>query len=126
MKNPALNRGLTSEGGPLSGVGEGEGEGEVSEETNELNLGEFDLGRDFLTLGPCFLFPTPACPPAESAVSFPSPSPSASPSSSPTQPFHEPPPHSDPFPTHIHWLHHQYRRHGTDRLMYLAVGISDG
>ena len=41
MKKPALKRGLTSEGGPLSGVGVGDGEGEVSDEDKfEQNLGE--------------------------------------------------------------------------------------
>ena len=83
IKKPALKRGLTSEGGPLSGVGVGDGEGEVSDDKFEQYLGELGLervlGRGFRDLGPTFLFPTPACPLAESGFSFPLFSPSPSP-----------------------------------------------
>ena len=109
MKKPALNLGLTSEGGPLSAVGGGDGEGEVSDEF-EQNLGELELerflGRGFRNFGANFFFPTPACSVAESGFSFPS-SPSPLPSPSPAPHATEPPPLPDPLPTHTHWPHPQ-------------------
>ena len=102
MKKPALNLGLTSEGGPLSAVGGGDGEGEVSDELEqnlgELGLGRF-LGRGLRDLGAIFFFPTPACSLAESGFSFPfSPWPSPSPSLVP--PANEPPLLLGLLPTH--------------------------